>query len=337
MDQIEALIDHQASSDERDELHIAVNGESLDYFLSAESGRDLRGLSPAWLTLAAPGAEAEELRATIAEQSDLDKGDQLLPILICPDDSDSGGGPAVLVEVHPAGDRVHWLRFGLGSVESPTGAEEVIEWLEGPGPLQFDRRQYLDCLDAFKHRPQPEASPDWKPGLQRPGQFLYWLYALYGGLFCTGSGTLNLPALAYLQVQYELAETPDPPKWAFARLLPVSGLLALGLGQDERRLLVIGQNGRELFKLSDGRREARSADRQISGQGQTAVAEGLGSLAGHPIPLWGPLGRSTPPDLLREARLISNGLSRIRAVLSAAEDRLLIVGQEDGIYIFHRL
>lgn len=160
---------------------------------------------------------------------------------------------------------------------------------------------------------------------------------MFGAFFGIGTGLLNLPALAYRQVQHELVESPTPPEWSFSRLLPVSGLLAMGLDHTEHYLLVIKQKGRELFNLNDGRRVARAGGGQIGGQDENAEAEGIGPLAGQLIAIWGPLGRQTPPDLLREARLVSNGLSTIEAVLSADEGRLLIVAQEDGIYIFERL
>lgn len=334
MDEIKALIDHPITSGGRDELHIFINGERLDLFLSAESGLDFRGLSSARLVFAGSGPDVGEGRPFITERSRLDEGGQILPILIESNDSASYG-LAIVADVRLEGDEVQWLRFGLSSAEPLTVAGEKIEWLDTPGPLYFDRRQYLDCLATFKLWQPAAATPDLKSGLRRP--LFFKLYSFICALSMISNGYVNLPALAFLQIQYGLAESPDQPEWSFVHLLPTSGLLAFGLDQGEDYLLAISQNGRDLFSLNDGRRKARAAGKKISGQGESATAEGIGPLAADLMPVWGRLGRKTPPGLLRAAKLVSNGLSDIVGVLSVDEDRLMIVGQEDGIYVFKHI
>ncbi|MDR2946270.1 MAG: hypothetical protein LBV79_05950, partial [Candidatus Adiutrix sp.] len=210
MDRIEALIGDSRPPGSRENLHIAVNGERLDILLSAESGRNLRGLSPTWLLLAGSGPETDGLRACIAERSRLDRGGQLLPILAEQDDANSLG-TTVVADVRPVGGEVHWQRFGLDFAETPAELDENVQWLDSPGPFHFDRREYLDCLEAFTHCQPPAARPALKPGQKWP--FFYRLFAIFGGLVCNvGSGALNLPALAYRQTQNELTESPAPPE-----------------------------------------------------------------------------------------------------------------------------
>lgn len=105
MDNIKALIDRPVISGNQDNLYIFVNDERLDLLLSAETGLCFRGLTPAWLFLTDTRSVTEGLRALITERSDLDRGDQILPILLNPDDSGSFA-PIVVVDVHPGDDQV---------------------------------------------------------------------------------------------------------------------------------------------------------------------------------------------------------------------------------------
>lgn len=343
MDIIQAKSEHSPDLGGHEDLHICVNGERLDCLLSVETGRNLRGLVPAWLCLNVEDRPPLGVSRELRERSRLDSGDQILPILMAPDDEP---GPVddiqqpglVLVEVCPGQDTVQWKRFGLGRLGPSGDGVRYIEWLDSPGPLVFERRQYLDCLESFEKRPMASNSA----GLDRSANlslFLYRLFALFGAFFGIGSGTLALPALAYRQVQHALEESEEPPQWSFVRLMPVPGLKALGLDPAEKYLLAISRNGRELFDLEEGRRVAREA----AGSHSTGPwkprpsVEGIGPLAGQTIDLWGPgCGQAAAP-LMRAARKLSNGVTALKTALEADGGRLLIVAQEDGLYIFKKI
>ena len=371
----------------RDSLYIFVNGERLDLLLSAESGQDLRDLVPFWLDLNGGDSDIDGVRDYVREHSRLAGGDHILPVLLCPDDFDFSC-LTVVVEVSVDDEKVFWKRFGLDVTEPPRYIGETIEWLDGPGPFVFDRGQYLDCLAAFERwRPKPPAGREnrddrssflsrlrgLKGSADKPS-LIYMLYAFWGCLFINvGSGVLNLPALAFRLLQYELAESGEPPKWSFVRLLPLSGFQAVGLDASEKYLLAAGRDQRQIFSLADGRRIAkeeaavgegrpdqnpagatgrRSGDDLPasrpgwgsihsgikSGRRSTSVwAQGSGPLDGQLIRLWGVEGARASKELMAEARRVSNGLSTVRTALASADARLLIVGQDDGIYVFERV
>lgn len=132
----------------------------------------------------------------------------------------------------------------------------------------------------------------------------------------------------------------------------------LGLGD---LIAALGEDVRLPAKI----RLTGEAAAKVTAAAEAAEAEGIGPLAGQTIALWGWPGRKPSRKLLREGRLVSNGLSDIRVVLAtprmdntppqiigdsviAAGSRLdspltaeegcrLIVVQDDGIYVFNRL
>lgn len=355
MDLIQAKTYRSSYLGHQEELFIFVNGERLDYLLSAESGRNLLNLVPAWLRLDESDRLSDEPFNCLWNYFRLDIDHQIQPLLLCPEAlsinhitarADQAepviSGPAALVVVEISSDEgtVQWQRFGLGPAGAQIPRGDEIQWLDGPGPFIFDRQNYLDCLEIFKSRARAPHSPEANRldrSADRPS-FLYRLFALLGAFFGIGSGALKLDALAYRQVQYALEESENPPTWSFVRLMPVSGLAALGLDPTEKYLLALGQNGRAVFDVASGRRVSKDAGINLTAPGDPLTStEGIGPLEGQTIAIWGPECGQAATDLMREAREVSNGLSAIKAALKADEGRLLIVGQADGVYLFERI
>lgn len=145
----------------------------------------------------------------------------------------------------------------------------------------------------------------------------------------------SVSPLAYLQTQCCLAESGERPEWSFVRLMPVNELQAFGLDASGRYILAVGSEGREVLSLRDGQSLAKDAPGIFSGKIEREI-DGLGPIPGR-VKLWGPKAGQASKELLREARKISNGLSKLITAATAADGRLMLLGQEDGIYIFERL
>jgi hypothetical protein len=112
VDNIKAVKGLSPHMGKREHLSIFVNGERLDDYLSKNVDDSFLGLVPAWLNdydeTFLPSKKEKEY---VWEQTKLENGTRILPILLCPDDFDFSC-TTIVVEVIGQSDTVIWNRFG---------------------------------------------------------------------------------------------------------------------------------------------------------------------------------------------------------------------------------
>jgi len=163
LSKIEAKI-MQGIYEEDESPFIFINGVRLDEMLSKING-DFFGLYPSWQARGYGFVLEEAEKKYVLYKSGLDKGVQILPILLCPDDWDFFC-TVILVEVIPSEDTVIWNRFGLDISEDRCKYDEEgnyldkndnvmielfdkIQWYSEIKPFVFDRKEYENCIKIF--------------------------------------------------------------------------------------------------------------------------------------------------------------------------------------------
>ena len=139
-------------------LTIFINNERLDELLSKKSGKDFLGLIPSWLNCYDEDfAPSKREKQYVWEQTKLEGGTKILPILLCPDDFDFSC-TTVVVEVIDKTDAVVWNRFGVDMTDFSADESELpkyigkkVEWFSDIEPFVFSKAEYLDCIKAFEY------------------------------------------------------------------------------------------------------------------------------------------------------------------------------------------
>lgn len=149
MNTIQAVLETDSFEDE-DYLTIHVDGKPLDVLLSEASPEDqLDGLVPVLL-----GWMDQDSDRAIVWSRFMPKNDTRIraPILMCPEHRDLLC-TTVVAEVRVSGDTVEWRRVGIDDTpeeDLPDLVGQDVFWLQGVGPFEFDRQEYMTLMNAFR-------------------------------------------------------------------------------------------------------------------------------------------------------------------------------------------
>lgn len=130
-------------------LTYLISGTPLQELLRVATGDDsMLGLVSPWF-----GCLHSEREQAIVDQR-LDPriyGPGRVPVLVCSDDLDFDC-TVVIADVFVDDDTIRWKQLGFDRTQSrePTGIGQTVERIDSIGELYFRRRQYEECVDAFK-------------------------------------------------------------------------------------------------------------------------------------------------------------------------------------------
>lgn len=149
MNSIQAVLESDSYEGE-DYLMIHVDGKPLDVILAEASPEDqLEGLVPTLL-----GWMQNDTDRAIVWSRFLPNDETRIrvPVLMCPEHRDLMC-TTVVAEVRVFGDRVEWRRVGIDDTpeeDLPDLVGQDVYWLQGVGPFEFDRREYMALMTAFR-------------------------------------------------------------------------------------------------------------------------------------------------------------------------------------------
>lgn len=149
MNRIQAVLESDSFEDE-DYLMIHVDGKPLDLLLSEASPEDqLDGLVPTLL-----GWMEDDSDREIVWSRFLPEGDARIraPILMCPEHRDLLC-TTIVAEVRVKGNTVEWRRLGIDDTpeeDLPSLVGQDVFWIQGVGPFEFDRKEYVQVMSAFR-------------------------------------------------------------------------------------------------------------------------------------------------------------------------------------------
>ena len=133
-------------------LVICLDDQPLDQLVAARTPGSFasEGLVPTLLDWVYDPRE----RAVIWSRALPRLGDRaMLPVLMCPDDSDFSC-TIVVTEVHARESDVIWERLGFDRSDRPdvdaSSVGDQVEWIDGLGPFRFQREPYEECLNEFR-------------------------------------------------------------------------------------------------------------------------------------------------------------------------------------------
>ena len=149
MNTIQAVLESDSYEGE-DYLMIHIDGKPLDAMLAEASPEDqLDGLVPTlrgWM-------EDDDDRAIVWSRFlPHDETRIRVPVLMCPEHRDLMC-TTIVAEVKVLGDKVEWRRVGIDDTpeeDLPELVGQDVFWLQGVGPFEFDRREYVAVMTAFR-------------------------------------------------------------------------------------------------------------------------------------------------------------------------------------------
>ena len=130
-------------------LTITVNGRGLDQIINDYyPDQNYLGLVPTlldWL-------ENEEERKIVWGR--IDKQEEVIPLLMCPDDCDLRCS-VIVVDSFLKENKVTWRRIGVDCTNNqgftPDKIGQTVQWLDKIKPLTFSLDNYRECIESFRN------------------------------------------------------------------------------------------------------------------------------------------------------------------------------------------